>query len=325
MTVKIITPITQALSEGIITRQQLRELMQRSDAPPVKRLGLWALLLIISSSLIWLSRDNFLIWPAMFIQGVLLVHLFALQHECVHYTVFKTRYLNEWVGNLCGWIILLPNLHFRYEHCDHHTFTHLRGKDPELIPLPKSLVGYFWYLSALPYWYGRIASILRHSLGKLTDEDKRFIPVTERSIIYRDARLMLASYAALLAFCVVLGVWEVLLYFWLLPMALGEPVMRYIRLTEHVGRPHTADMKHNTRTTLVSAPWRFLGWNMNYHAAHHYASSVPYHALPRLHELLKEHVHVEPGGYWGAHKEILAQLTGRQPRCDEMPQQATQE
>ena len=64
---------------------------------------------------------------------------------------------------------------------------------------------------------------------------------------------------------------------------------------------------------------------MNYHAAHHYASSVPYHALPRLHELLKEHVHVEPQGYWGAHKEILAQLSGRQLCCDQSPKPAAQE
>ena len=102
----------------------------------------------------------------------------------------------------------------------------------------------------------------------------------------------------------------------LLLLALFEPVMRFVRMTEHVGRPTVAAMRENTRTNLVSRPMQFLCWNMNYHAEHHYASSVPFHALPRLHEKLRGHIHVEPGGYLGAHREILAQILGRAPRAD---------
>ena len=92
--------------------------------------------------------------------------------------------------------------------------------------------------------------------------------------------------------------------------------MRFIRMTEHVGKPTVADMKTNTRTNYVSRPMQFLAWNMNYHAEHHYASSVPFHALPKLHEKLKGVVAVEPKGYLGAHRDILAQLTGIKPRSD---------
>ena len=84
--------------------------------------------------------------------------------------------------------------------------------------------------------------------------------------------------------------------------------MRAIRLTEHVGRPNSSNMKENTRSNLISLPLRFLCWNMNYHAEHHYASSIPFHALPKLHERLKEYIFVEPNGYLGAHIEILRQL-----------------
>jgi fatty acid desaturase len=77
-----------------------------------------------------------------------------------------------------------------------------------------------------------------------------------------------------------------------------------------------AQMRDNTRTNLVSAPWRFLCWNMNFHAEHHYVSSVPFHALPRLHEKLKSHIHVEERGYLGAHLDILRQILGRTPRAD---------
>jgi fatty acid desaturase len=84
--------------------------------------------------------------------------------------------------------------------------------------------------------------------------------------------------------------------------------MRFIRMTEHVGRPQVADVGRNTRTNLVSAPSRFLAWNMNLHAEHHFAPSVPYHALPKLHEKVKDHIYVERGGYLGAHRDILAQI-----------------
>ena len=50
---------------------------------------------------------------------------------------------------------------------------------------------------------------------------------------------------------------------------------------------------------------------MNYHAEHHYVSSVPFHALPRLHEKLKDHIYVERGGYLAAHRDILRQIMVR--------------
>lgn len=122
-------------------------------------------------------------------------------------------------------------------------------------------------------------------------------------------------YAAILAVCVVTGWWGPL-WFWWLPVFLGEPVMRFVRLAEHVGRPNVRDMRQNTRTNLVTAPMAFLNWNMNYHAEHHYAASVPFHALPKLHEKLGGYVYVEPRGYLGAHIDIISQLLGRKPRSD---------
>jgi fatty acid desaturase len=32
---------------------------------------------------------------------------------------------------------------------------------------------------------------------------------------------------------------------------------------------------------------RWIYWNMNYHVEHHMFPMVPYHALPRLHALIK--------------------------------------
>ncbi|MEM9428396.1 MAG: fatty acid desaturase family protein [Pseudomonadota bacterium] len=308
----IVTPLTQALAEGKLTREELRDFMTRSDGPALRRLALWVLVVMATGGLIALAWDSWLIWPAMFLHGIVLVHHFSLEHECVHSTVFRTRWLNKVVGTVCGVIIILPFKHFRYEHCDHHTFTQLEGEDPELVPMPESVAGYIWYISAVPYWRTKFRELAQHAAGRLTAEEKRFIPKVEHRAVFLEARVMLAGYGALFVLMAATGWWAPLWY-WLIPLFLGEPVMRFIRMTEHVGRPTVAQMHENTRTNLVSLPWRFLAWNMNYHAEHHYAASVPYHALPRLHEKLKDHIYVEPAGYLGAHRDILRQLLGGAP------------
>ncbi len=309
------TPITQAMQEGALTRRELKALMVRSDRPALIRVAGFGLALAVTSGLIWLAWESWLIWPAMFLQGVLIVHLFSLQHECVHYTAFKTRRLNDVFGNLCGYAIILPFQQFRYEHCNHHTYTQLKGRDPELIELPISVWTYLWYISSVPYWRNKFSQIARNASGRLNDEDRSFLSRHEAPVIIREARLMVAFYAVVLLVAVAMG-WTWPLWFWILPLFLGEPVMRAIRLTEHVGRPNVDDMKENTRTSLVTRPMQFLCWNMNYHAEHHYAASVPFHALPALHEKLRGYVYVEKRGYLGAHLDILAQLVGRKPRSD---------
>ncbi len=310
MTDAIVTPLTQALAEGKLSREELKSFMQRSDGPALRRLVLWVLLLAATTTLVTLAWNSWLIWPAMFLQGIVLVHHFSLQHECVHYTVFRTRWLNDVIGQVCGLIIMLPHRFFRYEHCDHHTYTQRTGDDPELIPLPKNLGAYLLYLSALPYWKAKFTEVFRHARGHLSETELRFIPKVEHAAVFRDARIMLTIYAAIFAGMAVTGWWG-LIWYWIIPMFLGEPVMRFVRMTEHVGRPTVPQMHENTRTNLVSAPWRFLCWNMNYHAEHHYVASVPFHALPRLHEKLRDHIHVEKDGYLGAHRDILRQIFAR--------------
>jgi len=315
MTYEVKTPITQAMEEGVITRKELKSLKSRSNKPAFIRLFFWIILLTLTSSLIFMLSETFLFIPAMFIQGIVIVHHFSLQHECCHYTAFKTRKLNDLFGYLCGFSIMLPNQHFRYEHCDHHTYTQLKGKDPELIELPISVYKYLWYISAFPYWKNKFVEIFRHILGKLSEDEKKFIPKPEQNTIFWEARIMTILYIALITGSFLLNSW-VLLWYWWIPVILGEPVMRAIRLTEHVGRPNTNDLKENTRSSLVSFPMKFLSWNMNYHAEHHYASSIPFHALPELHKKLTGYIYVENRGYLGAHIDIISQLIGLKPRSD---------
>lgn len=312
------TPITQAMADGIITRRELKALMRRSNAPALWRLVLWFALMAATGTLVWLAYDSWwLLVPAMTIHGIVLVHHFSLQHECTHYTPFRTRWLNDVVGYYCGLVIMLPHMFFRYEHCDHHTWTQLKGRDPELIELPISLKDYLLYVSTWPYWRAKFTELAGHTLGRLSPQERRFVPASEAWKLFLEARLMSAFYIALLVVMLVLDWWAPL-WFWFVPVALGEPFMRAIRMTEHVGRPNVDDMTANTRSNRCGPLTRFLCWNMNYHAEHHYAPSVPFHALPALGKSLGDRIFTEPRGYWGAHVDILSQIIGRKPRADDV-------
>ena len=318
MNAPVTTPISQAVAEGRLSRAELRALMRRSNALPALRLLWWAAAICATGALVWLALDGPWLLPAMFLHGVMLVHHFSLQHECTHYTAFRTRSINNAVAAVCGFLIMVAPRFFRYEHCDHHTWTQLAGRDPELIPLPKSLWGYLAYLSGAPYWWAKCRELARHALGRMNESDRAFVPQIEYAAVFLEARIMLAGYALTVAAMAAFDWWEPL-WFWIAPVLLGEPVMRAIRMTEHVGMAPVSDMRRNTRTNLVWRPVQWLCWNMNYHAEHHYAPSVPYHALPRLHERLRGELPVEPGGYIGAHRDMLAQILGAKPRCDAPP------
>jgi nitrite reductase/ring-hydroxylating ferredoxin subunit len=54
--------------------------------------------------------------------------------------------------------------------------------------------------------------------------------------------------------------------------------------------------------------FRFLYSNMNYHVEHHIFPTVPYHALPALHEEVKEHLAPAMPSTIAAYREILAAL-----------------
>ena len=45
-------------------------------------------------------------------------------------------------------------------------------------------------------------------------------------------------------------------------------------------------------------------WNMNYHAEHHLSPMVPFHALPALHEVVKDRL-VREEGSLNVYKKIL--------------------
>ncbi|BAY37525.1 fatty acid desaturase [Nostoc sp. NIES-2111] len=99
----------------------------------------------------------------------------------------------------------------------------------------------------------------------------------------------------MIAVSIVLGQ-PLFIIYWLLPLMIGQPILRFILLAEHTGCTLDANLLTNTRTTITLWPVRFFMWNMSFHAEHHLYPSIPFHALGNAHKLLSQHfAHIEPG------------------------------
>ena len=74
-----------------------------------------------------------------------------------------------------------------------------------------------------------------------------------------------------------------------LPRMYGCWHMYLTGLIQHGGLAEDVlDHRLNSRTCYMNPVSRWIYWNMNYHVEHHMFPMVPYHALPRLHALVKD-------------------------------------
>jgi len=75
---------------------------------------------------------------------------------------------------------------------------------------------------------------------------------------------------------------------------------------QHAGlAENVLDHRLNCRTVYMNPISRFIYWNMNYHVEHHMFPLVPYHALPKLHETIRDDCPPPYPSILSAWKEIL--------------------
>ena len=290
-----------------LDKVRLKELSRRSDRKGLTQLAAHLAVLTLTGFLV-LSLSGWPRLPALLCHGIVLIFLFAPLHETIHRTAFRRRGLNDAVAWACGLLLVLPPDYFRLFHLCHHRHTQDPALDPELAGggRPASRAAHLLHVSGLPYWRERLATTLRHALGRI---DEPFVPAHLRSGIRREARIVLALYGLLLAGSLALGS-TLLLWLWVVPALLGQPYLRLYLLAEHGGCPRVADMLANSRTTLTARPLEWLCWHMNRHTAHHAYPAVPFHALPAADRLLAPQIQVRSPGYIRVNMELWQRLGG---------------
>jgi len=299
-----VTDLLQRITADPADRATLRALSERRDGPGVRRILAHLGLLVLTGAGILAAPGVFWLVPA-FAHGIVLMFLFAPLHETVHRTAFRSGWLNRVVGDVAGFVLVLPPRWFAAFHFAHHRFTQDPARDPELAaPKPTTLLGYAWIVSGIEYWFRTSRGLVRRAFGIAPDA---FLDDRLRARAIAEARVYLALYATLAVGSVALGS-DLVLKLWVVPALLGQPFLRLYLLTEHWGCPSVKDYWTNTRSTVSLAPVRWLAWNMPNHAEHHANPAIPFHALPAFAELMKgSRVH-EADGYAPFHAGRIADL-----------------
>ncbi len=293
--------------ERILSAAELSSLNARSNRQGWLRLGGHLGIMGISGYLWETNLDRLAVaMPFLLVYGFSLAAMFAVVHECGHRTAFANSKVNDLVAWWAGVLSFYNSTFYRRYHKWHHRYTRIPGKDPELTDrTPDSLWRYGVELSGAPWWWGKLRGHTRMALGLV--DDCEYIPETARTEVVRSTRLQLLVYAMAIAISVGFAQPWFILY-WLLPLAIGQPFLRFILLAEHTGCSLDDNSLTNTRTTLTLAPLRFLMWNMSFHAEHHLYASIPFYALPAAHDRLKTHFKTVDAGYTRVNLGIISKL-----------------
>jgi Na+-transporting NADH:ubiquinone oxidoreductase subunit F len=180
------------------------------------------------------------------------------------------------------------------------------GRDPEIaVPRPPDIKGIVKGFFGLGIYVSYFKNIVMHSFGRMSADEKTFVPETEFPKIYFKARIYLGIYLFVIGLAIYTRS--------VLPILLiggvhifGSWLMPIYGLTQHAGlAENVLDHRLNCRTVYMNPINRFLYWNMNYHVEHHMFPLVPYHALPKLHETVKEDMPVPYRSLFAAWGEII--------------------
>ncbi len=293
-----------------IPRKRMKELMQRRNGPAIRDTFIWFAALISAGILAFYSWGTWWAVPAFLLYGILYATPGDSRwHECGHGTAFKTPWMNEVIYQIASFFVLRSATPWRWSHARHHTDTIIVGRDPEILterpPIWKIIFMQIGHLYGGPI---EIKRFILHVFGKLDAQEKEYIPPSENGKVFWEARVYLLIILSVIVACIYfVSVLPAMFIF--LPSFYGNIVVLLFGATQHLGLyEDVLDHRLNSRTMYLNPFLRFLYWNMNYHVEHHMFPMVPYHALPKLHEEMKNDCPPARAGLFPALKEVVTAL-----------------
>ncbi len=272
-----------------IPRKDMKALMTRRDQPAIRDTILWIALLIGTASagiLLWGTWGALPFWLAY---GVLYASASdARWHECGHGTAFRTSWMNDAVYLFASFLQMRNPVSWRWSHARHHTDTIIVGRDPEIsVMRPTDFTLKALAFVGIPSAFTAFATLLRNATGRYGPDERDYIPDSDlpRATVW--ARIFVAIHLA--AWALALATWSIIPVLLIGgPRIYGTWQMVMTGLLQHGGLAEDVlDHRLNSRSVLMDPVNRWLYLNMNYHVEHHMFPMVPYHALPRLHALIR--------------------------------------
>ena len=303
-----------------LPNEKLKELTQGSDRPAATRFLVTMSVFLLSC--LWVvyswDKDGWQIVLSQLVFALAVCSQFAGLHETGHGTAFRSRGKNQVAAFLFGITHVYPSSLFRSLHFTHHRFTHIPGKDPEISlghrPMPSVISQppmYLAWLTGMPLLLFKVLMILVCALGLpefLRKNLYPFIAPRKRWKICLESWVVMGVYALIifLAIQVNAGFWAIIL-----GQFVGHGLLASYTATEHNGLPHEGSIFERTRSIQANKFVKFVFWNMPYHAEHHAYPAVPFYALPKLHDAIKEEIAHQDKNHAQFHAWVLRRFWKR--------------
>ncbi|MBI1776791.1 MAG: fatty acid desaturase [Proteobacteria bacterium] len=290
----------------LLKPERLRWLSAKSDLAGLLQAGSHLGAILATGTALYLSLGTLWAIPFFLAHGILINFLYAGQHELSHWTVFRTKWLNEALGRLFGFLVFFPRDFDQIQHFAHHRHTQDWARDGELARPPYTFRSYLIWLLGPSYWWTRWTRIARLASGVVVEP---YIADSRKADVIREARWHAGLYGAIAIASIASGSWAAVIY-WLAPMLLAKSVHQMQNTIEHLGLAHLPDIFKNTRSTRTNPLMRWLCWNMQFHTAHHAFPGVPFNKLPQLDREIFAENGIEPYrmGYLAFQRAVLAAL-----------------
>lgn len=293
-----------------VPRKIMKDLMRRRDGPAARDTILWIGLLVATAVGAVATWGTWWAVPFLAVYGVLYGSACDSRwHECGHGTAFRTGWKNDAVYHIASFMVMRNPVGWRWSHARHHTDTIIVGRDPEITLMrPPHLGLVALKFIGIPDIFFDLRTLARQALGRISADEADYIPAGERPGAVFWARVHMGIYAAAILWALAAGS--------ILPLLLiGGPRIYgcwhlvMTGLLQHGGLAEDVlDHRLNSRTVYMNPISRWLYWNMNYHVEHHMFPMVPYHALPALHDLIKDDLPRPNTSIFEAYGEMIAAL-----------------
>jgi len=296
--------VTRRKLNELFTRDEITQLTRRSDLRGgVAVLRVWAGIALCFVALAAFPNPLTFLMVVIVLGGRQLA-LAILSHEAAHRTLFRTPWLNDFIGDwLCARLIWNDVPRYRTHHLRHHTHTGTAA-DPDL-SLTKNLpttrrslkkkfirdltgqtavrrIGAQFLMDIGVFGYTVAAEVER-----LPRNGRRWTDYARSGMQnmwgFLLTNLLLASLLTAAG-----ALWT----YWAWVAAYFTTFSLFIRIrsiAEHACLEDSADMFKNTRTTRAGwlARMTVAPIHVNYHLEHHVMASVPFYRLPLMHRLLR--------------------------------------
>ena len=284
---------------------ELRELMRRQDARPLRDFALYFLLLAGLACLTvalwghWSAAIALFAYSTLYSTGAQSREhdrpWHRLPHEMAEQALFE----------ITSFMAVRETFLRTHSHDAHHKHTIIVERDPEIVtPAPPriaELVMNIFMITRTLRNSGTSsfipAAVCRHRIASAAAPHCRGAAAK--------ARLWLVVMAATAGLALYLGSW--------LPVCSRagpdddrRAIKQLFAVSQHVGLARDVfDYRLNTRTIHLGPVLGFLYMNMQYHLEHHLYPNVPYYNLPRLHELIRDRCPPAYDGLWAVYAELI--------------------